>query len=149
MATRSTIAVIHEDGTVSQIYCHSDGYLSYNGQLLVDHYNSRLAAEFLVSKGDLSVLGKKVGQKLNFNDSMEYEDHVAKQCRYYGRDREETGTEPRVFNCVSDYKMFAQRQEYNYLFGDGEWVYQLEVNDPIMHSVAESLCDRNNVSEIG
>ena len=28
MATTSTIAVQHTDGTVSQIYCHFDGYLS-------------------------------------------------------------------------------------------------------------------------
>jgi hypothetical protein len=60
MATRSTIAVVHEDGTVSQIYCHYDGYLQHNGQMLLEYYNNTLAVEFLVSKGDLSVLAPRV-----------------------------------------------------------------------------------------
>lgn len=138
MATRSTIAVIHEDGTVSQIYCHYDGYVSFNGKLLVTNYNNLLAAEFLVSKGDLSTLGERVTSQgaqgeHSFSNS---EDGV---CVYYGRDRGETGGEPRVFPSVHDYRLYAKRQEVNYLFIDGEWLYQYEVNDPIMKSVAEEL----------
>jgi hypothetical protein len=138
MATRSTIAVIHEDGTVSQIYCHYDGYVSFNGKLLVTNYNNLLAAEFLVSKGDLSTLGERVtSQGAQGEHSFSNpEDGV---CVYYGRDRGETGGETRVFPSVHDYRLYAKRQEVNYLFIDGEWLYQYEVNDPIMKSVVEEL----------
>ena len=137
MATRSTIAVAHEDGSVSQIYCHYDGYLSHNGKLLVENYNSLLAAEFLISKGALSVLAERVTPDRDCIHSFDVAQNGV--CVYYGRDRGETGTEPKVFASVADYKLYGQREEYNYLFIDGEWMYQEEVNDPVMHRVAESL----------
>jgi len=34
MATRSRIAIENQDGTVTSIYCHFDGYLSGVGKLL-------------------------------------------------------------------------------------------------------------------
>ena len=127
MSTHSTIAVLHEDGTVSQIYCNSDGYLSYNGKLLVTHYNSRLAAEFLVSKGNLSVLGKKVGEKIDFDASMKYdEDNFAEQCRYYGRDRGEKNTESNTFANVTSYLDLVMCEEYNYLFNGEFWEVQTD-----------------------
>ena len=122
MSTHSTIAVLHEDGTVSQIYCNSDGYLSYNGKLLVTHYNSRLAAEFLVSKGNLSVLGKKVGEKIDFDASMKYdEDNFAEQCRYYGRDRGEKNTEPNKYADEGDYLDQNPYEDHNYFFNGESW----------------------------
>lgn len=60
MSTNSTIAVQHLDGTVSTVYCHWDGYLSYNGRLLIDHYNSLEMAEGLVDKGNISLLGDTI-----------------------------------------------------------------------------------------
>ncbi len=137
MATRSTIAVQHEDGTVSQIYCHYDGYLSHNGQMLVEYHNSLLAAEFLISKGDLSVLAERVTPDRDRIHNVEVAQNGV--CVYYGRDRGESGVEPRVFASVADYSLYANREEYNYLFINGEWVFQREVNDSVMHSVVESL----------
>lgn len=45
MATRSTISyqLNHLDyptPVYKTIYCHLDGYLSHNGAILVEHYNS-------------------------------------------------------------------------------------------------------------
>jgi hypothetical protein len=138
MATRSTIAVQHEDGTVSQIYCHSDGYLSYNGTLLVSHYNTLLGAEYLVSKGDLSCMGKTVGKKIDFNGMMEYNsDHFAKQCRYYGRDRGETGTEPKTYASVSEYFDKSSREDYNYFFNGEFW--EVEQGDRKFMSVTDAM----------
>ena len=135
MATRSTIAVVHEDGTVSQIYCHWDGYLGHNGLLLVENYNNLLAAEFLISKGSLSSLGERVTPTAFHTFEMP-QDGV---CVYYNRDRGETGCEPKVFDTVSDYFLYGQREDCNYLFACDEWMYQLRVNDPGMHSVSEAL----------
>ena len=60
MSTNSTIAVQHLDGTVSAVYCHWDGYLSYNGRILIDHYNSLEMAERLVDNGNISLLGDTI-----------------------------------------------------------------------------------------
>lgn len=132
MATRSTIAVRHEDGTVSQIYCHWDGYLSHNGMLLQNHYNTPLAVEFLVSKGDISSLGKRVGVKHPFSaveggiPSDEWDKNWGEMTTYYGRDRGENGTEPRKFDTVSDYIDGYQREEYNYYFNGETWEVEFD-----------------------
>ena len=66
MSTRSDIIVQRADGKWHRIYCHSDGYLSHNGQILFDHYNSQAKAESLVQLGDLSLLGPEIGVKHPF-----------------------------------------------------------------------------------
>jgi hypothetical protein len=58
MSTRSAIGVQLPSGEVLAIYCHCDGYTSYNGRMLVEHYNSAGLARNLVSRGDLFSLGK-------------------------------------------------------------------------------------------
>jgi hypothetical protein len=124
MATRSTIAVEHEDGTVSAISAHWDGYLEHNGKLLASYYDSRLAAEFLISKGSLSSLGKKVGTKHPFSPhdsglSMdEYEAKYGDMCTYYGRDRGEEDTEPTKFSSYDEYLEKLQSEEFNYILRD-------------------------------
>lgn len=40
MGTRSNIAVQLPNGKYKQLYCHWDGYLSHNGRILYEHYNS-------------------------------------------------------------------------------------------------------------
>ena len=42
MSTRSFICVEQDDGSYKGVYCHSDGYLTYNGAMLLDHYNSQM-----------------------------------------------------------------------------------------------------------
>lgn len=118
MATRSTIAVQHADGTVSQIYAHWDGYLDGNGQLLHTYYNSQELAEALVSLGSISSLAERrdpLGTTHTF-DSPEKDVTV-----YYGRDRGETEVEPTVYTNFSDYKKNGDSQEYDYVFMGGEW----------------------------
>jgi hypothetical protein len=126
MSTRSAIGVMHGD-VCKAIYCHSDGYLSYNGKVLLEHYDSA-KANHLVSMGDMSALGKVIGDKINFNDRMEYAtDNVATQCRFYGRDRDETGIEFKTF--FNDQELFeGVDAEYFYVLKDGDW-YVSEGND--------------------
>ena len=38
MSTRSNISIKRKDGTYDKIYCHSDGYLEYNGRILDTFY---------------------------------------------------------------------------------------------------------------
>ena len=56
MSTRSRIAIEKQDGTVESIYCHFDGYLSHNGEILQEHYSTKEKMEKLIELGDISQL---------------------------------------------------------------------------------------------
>ena len=56
MATRSTIGIKSEDGTIKAIYCHWDGYPEGVGAGLVQFYNSKAQAEALIALGGFSSL---------------------------------------------------------------------------------------------
>jgi len=73
MATRSRIAIENEDGTVTSIYCHFDGYVEHNGMILQEHYNERSKVEALIALGDLSYLDANIEPtgKHTFNDPEE------------------------------------------------------------------------------
>jgi hypothetical protein len=109
MATRSTIAVQHTDGTISQIYCHWDGYLEHNGKILLTHYSTLEQVENLVQHGDMSVL-----------------DVTTKWSTYYHRDREEEWEQvkPKLFNNLSEYRNQLNQEEFNYIFKNGRWYYK-------------------------
>jgi hypothetical protein len=55
MSTRSRIAIENQDGTVTSVYCHFDGYVKGVGKTLFENYN-REKTEQLVALGDLSQL---------------------------------------------------------------------------------------------
>jgi len=59
MATRSRIAIENQDGTVTSIYCHFDGYLSGVGKTLFEHYD-REKTEKLIELGAISSLGESI-----------------------------------------------------------------------------------------
>ena len=129
MATRSTIAIAREDGTVAKVYCHWDGYLENNGDILVKFYDTADKVEALIAGGDISSLGTEVGVQHPFSyigvmTSAEYEEKYGEMTTYYGRDRGETGTEPRVFVNIESYEQTSQMEEFNYLFIEGEWYYK-------------------------
>lgn len=107
MSTRSRIALLQEDGQVKSIYCHWDGYPSYNGKMLLQHYNSKPLVEALLNMGDMSSL-----------------DATIEECTFYARDRGEED----VAAVVEPMEQFKQDivddifEEFTYLFRDGEWV---------------------------
>lgn len=120
MATRSTIAVQHADGTVSQTYCHWDGYPSHNGKLLLENYVTLEKIEQLVSFGDMSSLAEKCIPDPAFPHDFDHKQEYVTV--YYGRDRGETGTQPKVFKDFEDYKKNFVGEEYDYIFTDGMWL---------------------------
>ena len=83
MATRSRIAIENQDGTVTSIYCHFDGYLAGVGKKLFEHYD-REKTEKLIELGDISVLGESTldtiayhrdrNEEMNFKISKNIED---------------------------------------------------------------------------
>jgi len=116
MATRCTIALEFADGTVGQIYCHWDGYLSHNGKILSQYYSDPFVLQKLIDLGDLSVLAPDIGTKHDFDDRVEG------ICKFYGRDRGETGIDARYFKDFADYAGNHQEEEYEYILRtDGKW----------------------------
>lgn len=135
MGTRSRIGVMHGDNCKS-VYCHWDGYLEHNGRILMEHYDSA-QANHLVALGDLSSLGKLLGEKHPFSkydikdDDPERDATLAlveraeteNWCTFYGRDRGETGTE---FKTTDTFEKFLELAdgcgaEFYYIMKDGEW----------------------------
>lgn len=116
MATRSTIAIRNADTTVTGIYCHWDGYLSYNGKILVKNYTTEAAVRELIALGDLSSLGERIGSKHDFDNAPRDE------CNAYGRDRGETGVDATTFGSWRE-MLNKVGEGYNYLFVPGEGWY--------------------------
>ena len=113
MATRSYIGIRNLDASVDYIYCHFDGYPEYNGKILTEHYSNINRVNELLNLGDLSVLGKFIGEKNNFND------RVRDTCLAYGRDRGETNVDKKN----GDYGKLITDQsvDYVYVFDGDYW----------------------------
>ena len=118
MATRSTIAIEFADGTVQQIYCHWDGYLSNNGQILLQHYSDPFKLRDLIDLGAVSSLRPEIGEKQDFDNR---ETQNENWCLVYARDRGEDLVK-NTFKDYADYRENAQSEEYNYILRtDGKW----------------------------
>jgi len=122
MGTRSTIALEFADGTVEQIYCHWDGYLEHNGAILRDHYSDPFVLRDLIDMGDMSSLGKVIGEAHPFSPHSSPEDKAlyeaareAGYCTFYARDRGETGVSAKKFADFEDYRKNHQYEEYEYI----------------------------------
>ena len=128
MSTNSRIGIMHGD-KVKSVYCHWDGYLEHNGQILQDHYNSA-KANMLVALGDMSSLKSEIGEKHAFSqfdlpaEEVEaYKELTRDWCTFYGRDRGEAGTEWKVANTFEEFLEQAEvcGAEYYYIMKDGVW----------------------------
>lgn len=128
MGTRSSISIRNADGSYTGIYCHWDGYLSNNGRILREHYNTEEKIRQLMALGDVSSLKPEIGEKHPFDNPYRWNDpqHEAWEARYgnwckaYGRDRGETGCESRTHPTLE--ALLAQiGQEYDYLWEGNGW----------------------------
>jgi hypothetical protein len=127
MGTRSRIAVMHGD-VVKSVYCHWDGYLSWNGKILQEHYDSAKANQ-LVALGDLSSLKPEIGEAHPFGyhgtdiSAEDYEKQFGNMCTFYARDRGETGTEWKVAHSFAEFLEQVDNccGEYYYIIKDGVW----------------------------
>lgn len=134
MATRSTIAVVHNDDTVSQIYCHWDGYLEHNGKLLQKWYNNIDTVEKLIAQGDLSALGMRIDPNPNFaHTRSEPQKDV---CLYYGRDLNEQDSPSVKYKNYQEYCSRNLIEEYDYLFTNGKWYVECDETKRIFMPLA-------------
>jgi hypothetical protein len=94
MSTRSRIAIEKQDGTVTSIYCHFDGYISGNGETLQTNYSNREKVEQLIALGDISSLESDIdetvayhrdrGEDLNQNHHKDVEEFFSGDIEEYG-----------------------------------------------------------------
>jgi len=106
MSTHAIIGI--SDGiNIRATYVHFDGYVSHTGFILNDHYNKPDKINKLIDLGELSAIGTDTDN-----------------CQAYGRDRGETGTEPKNFLSLADFVAFGKSYfaAYNYLYEDDRWV---------------------------
>lgn len=138
MATRSTIAIERDDGTIAMVYCHWDGYLNHNGRILYEYYSDPEKLEQLIALGDLSVLGSEIGEKHDFGSSID------NWCKFYGRDRGEVGVGAKVYANFDDYVANHQYEKYEYLLGnDGVWsVDRGNGHEPLLDQLYSALLDQ-------
>ena len=111
MATRSTIALEFADGSVSQVYCHWDGYLSGVGAQLEEYYTDPFLLQELIDGGDMSSIGE----------------------HYTLRGESIEDTCARRFQTVDEYFADCQQEEYDYILrpvdGKGVWFVRCYATD--------------------
>jgi bifunctional DNA-binding transcriptional regulator/antitoxin component of YhaV-PrlF toxin-antitoxin module len=99
MGTRSTIALEFADGTVSQVYCHWDGYLEHNGDILTQYYSDPFKLRELIDLGDFSSLCATV-------------EETKEGAYHFSRDEDYV---VRRYKDVVDYFEECQQEEYDYI----------------------------------
>ena len=123
MSTRSYISKQIADNQYRTIYCHSDGYLTHNGAMLLDHYSDADKLDELLKLGDISCLAPSVNPDPLKPHSFDYDERQDGVVIAYGRDRGDKDIEA---------KNFTERQltssdtwiAYIYVFNkDGQWIY--------------------------
>jgi len=67
MATRSRIAIENQDGSVTSVYCHWDGYIKTNGVILNNNYNTTDKVNELIALGDLSSLYETIDRTISYH----------------------------------------------------------------------------------
>jgi hypothetical protein len=117
MGTRSVIGVMHGN-KAKTVYCHFDGYVSHNGKILLENYNSA-KANHLVALGDMSSLRPEI--EIPEGQTHSFDNPLKGVTVFYGRDRGETDVDFKV--CQSDQEMFDYYSdcEYFYIIKDGVW----------------------------
>ena len=132
MGTRSRIGVMHGDNCKS-VYCHWDGYLSHNGAILQEHYDSAKANN-LVALGDISSLKSKIGEAHPFSPfdlptelrnmtQGQFEDAYGNMTTFYARDRGEKDVDFQVSQNFDEFLELVDGcgAEYFYIMKDGIW----------------------------
>ena len=109
MGTRSRIGIQFSDNSVLSVYCHWDGYPSFNGKVLREFYDTKEKASELINGGNISSLHTNVGWN---NETL-----PETGPQYYtsrGESLEENA--PRYDESIFDFLEKENNEEYAYIF---------------------------------
>lgn len=112
MSTRSTIGIIDSKGKEKRIYCHNDGYLNHNGELLLKYWNSADKVNELMEFGSISSLEKYPHVTVLGQPPKDKRQH-----RYLMSVRWEKND----INPMNVGGNLAGKEEYNYTWKNGRW----------------------------
>jgi len=136
MATRSTISLEFTDGTIGQVYCHWDGYLSHNGKILFENYSNPFILRDLIDLGGLSSLRPTIGTKHAFSqfdvkaeEVESFKKLTENMCTFYGRDRGEGESAATYFKDYEHFLVDGQEEEYDYILRNVNGVATWFVSD--------------------
>ena len=125
MSIRSRIGILNNDGTVTAIYCHRDGNLRINGDILAKHYQNEEKVKKLISNGDLSALYEKIEPNKDLGHT--FDNPQEDVCIFFHRDRGEDFEETRAKTYSSIIDMYNELRnswtEYFYVYIAGDWYY--------------------------
>lgn len=121
MGTRSYIGLKEKDESLIFVYCHWDGYVENNGDILVNHYESEEKVRELLKNGSFSAL------EPNSN-----------QISYYANSENPSELEMYTFNDVDELKKDFKNDkwigiEFFYIFDTdtNQWIVSNSYNDDL------------------
>ena len=116
MGTRSRIGIQLKDDSILSVYCHWDGYPSYNGRILRDNYNTVDKVRELIDGGNISALHTNAGWN---NETLPKTGPLY----YTMRGESIDSNEPELSKNQSEYLETADDcgEEYAYLFTSAGW----------------------------
>ena len=116
MGTRSRIGIQLKDDSIMSVYCHWDGYPSFNGRVLNEFYNTPEKVADLIDGGNISSLHTNVGwnQETLPETGPQY---------YTSRGESIKDNEPRYDESIFDFLEKENNEEYAYIWTvNNKWV---------------------------
>ena len=119
MGTRSRIGIQLKDDSILSVYCHWDGYPSFNGRVLNEFYNTSEKVADLINGGNISSLHTNAGWN---NETLP---ETGPQY-YTSRGESIKDNEPRIDSSLKSYTNKNMGEEYHYVYrevcDDYTWV---------------------------
>lgn len=155
MSTHAYLAVALSDNPkrFRTVYVHSDGYLSYTGRMLLDHYNSEELAQALVAEGNISKLDEQSGPLPSMSEAERaamverlkthrfgYGTEMPGLCVFYQRDRGDLNATGQLLYAVDLIRMYPH--EYVYVWDGKHWSARLNsLMQPLDQALAQMTED--------
>ena len=112
MGTRSRIGIELSDSSILSVYCHYDGYPSFNGKVLREFYDTKEKASQLINGGDMSCTWTNAGW---MNETLPESGPL----HYTSRGESIDMNAPRLDKDMEEF--FTDNEEYSYIFRNGQW----------------------------
>ena len=129
MSTRCRIGIENNDGTITSIYCHNDGYPEGVGSVLVYNYKTEDKIRKLLSLGDMSSLGTEPIDNPHAWDSFSSGSDFMSTWELLNQEDKCNTYKSRGEDCPAithnDLDTYIKDTidgcDYGYLFKDGQW----------------------------
>ena len=121
MGTRSRIALQLDGDNLVSVYCHWDGYPTFNGKILRQYFNTRDKVSELIDGGDISSLWS--------DSTWDLKESRPNQTLYYS-ERGEDCPQQLDYSITEFYERCNNcGAEYGYIFNNDNWTcYDVDTN---------------------